>query len=183
MVVFNDDVQGTHPEDYQLLHCGHLHLFRHSWALSRLVTDLAGLGYDVVEVDTASCDGADSLRDAVIGAIDDWPSDYGRGSWPGFNDGLMDYLLTAQRQLVVLVLKGLDQARGHDDACVLTLLDLLASIARWHLLFGRRLICLIETDDTELDIGELGGERPAWNRHEFRLDHRRGERTPPWVTP
>lgn len=182
MVVFNDDARATDREDFLLLHYGHLHLFRNAWALSRLVTDLAGLGYEIVEVDAASCDGADSLRDAVIGAIDDWPRDYGRGSWPGFNDGLMDCLLTAERRLVVLVLNGLDQARAQDDASVLVLLDLLASIARWHLLFGRRLICLIETDDTELDIGALGGERLGWSRHEFRLAHRRGERIPPWIT-
>jgi len=72
------------------------------------VTELAGLGYEIVKVAAKSCDDADSLRDAVTGAIDDWSGDYGRGSWPGFNDGLMDYLLTAECPLVVLVLKGLD---------------------------------------------------------------------------
>jgi hypothetical protein len=147
------------------------------------VTDLAELGYEVIEVDAASCDGADSLRDAMIAAIDAWPSDYGRGSWPGFNDGLMDYLLTAENPLVVVVLKGLDQVRGKDETSVLALLDHLASIARWHLLFGRRLICLIETDDIELDTGVLGGEQPRWSRHEFRLAHRTGERLPPWIPP
>ncbi|HET9139784.1 hypothetical protein [Actinophytocola sp.] len=182
-MVFDDAVRGTHPEDFQLLHFGHLHLFRHAWALSRLVTDLAELGYEVVEVEAASCDDADSLRDAVIAAIDGWPSGYGRGTWPGFADGLTDYLLTAERPLLVLVLKGLDQVRGKDEACVRDLLDLLASIAPWHLLFGRRLICLIETDDTELDTGVLGGERPGWTRHEFRLVYRTGERLPPWITP
>jgi hypothetical protein len=183
VVVFDDDVRGTHREDFQLLHHGHLHLFRHAWALSRLVTDLTGLGYRVVEVVAASCDSADSLRDTVIAAIDDWPTDYGRGSWSGFNDGLMDYLLTAECPLVVLVLKGFDQIRGKDEASILALLELLASIARWHLLFGRRLICLIETNDVDLDTGVLGGERPFWNRHEFLLAIRTGDRLPPWITP
>lgn len=181
VVVFDDSVWGTHPEDFQLLQNGHLHLFRHEWALSRLVTDLAGLGYEVVEVDAASCDGADSLRDVVIAAIPDWPSDYGRDSWPGFNDGLMDYLLTAERPLLVLTLKGLDQVRSKDEASALALLELLASIARWHLLFGRRLICLIGTDDIEFEVGALGGEHPFWSRHEFLLAHRTGERLPPWI--
>ncbi|WP_309113125.1 barstar family protein [Saccharothrix sp.] len=181
MAAFDDDVWGTHPEDFQLLTHGHLHLFRNEWALSRLAADLAGLGYEVVEVDTASCDSADALRAAVIGAIDDWPSDYGRDSWPGFTDGLTDHLLTTGRPLVVLVLKGLDQVRRKDGASTHTLLDLLASIARWHLLFGRRLICLIHTDDIDLDPGPLGGEHPRWNRHEFLLVHRTDERRPPWL--
>ncbi|MEO6086588.1 MAG: hypothetical protein ABIQ18_26085 [Umezawaea sp.] len=103
------------------------HLFRHLWALSRLVTALAELGCEVVEVDAASYDGADSLRDALIAAIDAWPSDYGRGSWPGFNDGLMDCLLTAENPLVVVVLKSLDQVRGKDETSVLALLELCAA--------------------------------------------------------
>jgi hypothetical protein len=35
---------------------------------------------------------------------------------------------------------------------VRALLDLLASAARWHLLFGRRLIRLIETDEPDLQL-------------------------------
>jgi hypothetical protein len=41
MGAFDETVWMTHPEDFQLLHHGHLHLYRHRWALSRLVTDLA----------------------------------------------------------------------------------------------------------------------------------------------
>jgi hypothetical protein len=181
VVVFDDSVWETHPEDFQLLQNGHLHLFRQAWALDRLATDLTALGYEIVEVDTASCGHADGLREAVIAAVADWPSGYGQGSWPGFNDGLMDYLLTAERPLLVLVLKGLDQARSRDEAAVFALLDHLASIARWHLLFGRRLICLIETDDVDLDISGLGGERVRWSRHEFLIAHRTGQRRPPWI--
>ncbi|MGW4214381.1 barstar family protein [Lentzea sp. NPDC004789] len=180
--MFDDDVRGSHPEDFQLLHNGHVHLFRHPWALSRLVTDLAALGYEIVEVDVAACADADGLRAAVIAAVAEWPDGYGHGSWPGFRDGLTDHLLTAGRPLVVLVLKGLDGVRRADEESVRILLDLVASIGRWHLLFGRRLICLVETGDVELDTGPLGGEPAGWSRHEFLLVHRTGERLPPWIT-
>jgi hypothetical protein len=43
--MFDDSVRGSHPEDYLLLHAGHLHLFRHRWAHDRLVADLSRLGY------------------------------------------------------------------------------------------------------------------------------------------
>lgn len=158
-------------------------MYRNEWALSRLVTDLAGLGYEIAEVDVATCGDADNLRDAVIAAFDEWPSHYGRDTWMGFSDGLMDHLLNPARPRVVLVLKRLDQVRGRDDASVRTLLDQLVSIARWHLLFGRRLICLVETDDTALDLGVLGGEQPGWSRHEFLIAHRAGDHVPPWITP
>ncbi|MEU4765088.1 hypothetical protein AB0H12_17695 [Actinosynnema sp. NPDC023794] len=128
------------------------------------------------------CDGADSLREAVVRPVDRWPTGYGRGTWPGFTDGLTDHLLTAEHPLVTLVLHGLDHVRDRDQDAVSTLLDLLAAAARWHLSFGRRLICLIETNDVERDLGVLGGEQPGWTRHEFRLVHRSAERLPPWIT-
>ncbi|MGY0235492.1 hypothetical protein [Longispora urticae] len=181
MVAFDDSARGMHPEDFTLLHYGHLHLFRNTWALSRLTTDLAELGYEIAEVDAAVCADADDLREAVIAAIADWPTGYGRETWPGFNDGLMDHLLTAERPYLVLVLKGLDQARARDAAAVAGLLDRLASIARWHLLFGRRLICLIHTDDMDLEIHGFGGEHVRWSRHEFLIRYRAG-RLPPWIT-
>ncbi|ANZ41933.1 hypothetical protein BBK82_44380 [Lentzea guizhouensis] len=93
----------------------------------------------------------------------------------------MDHLLTAEHPLVILVLKGVDRAR--DQTSVHALLDDLASIARWHLLSGRRFLCLVETDDTEFSTPTPGGEQPSWNRHEWLLRHRNGERVLPWITP
>jgi hypothetical protein len=41
----------------------------------------------------------------------------------------------------------------------------------------------VRGDDVTLDLGCLGGEHPGWSRHEFWLDHRSGDRVPPWITP
>jgi hypothetical protein len=76
---------------------------------------------------------------------------------------LTDHLLHADRPLLVLVLSGLDRVRRRDETAVLALLGLLASVARWHLLFGWRLQCLIETDDPDLELSGLGCERVGWN--------------------
>jgi hypothetical protein len=178
--VFDDQARGVHPEDYELLHHGHLHLYRQAWARDRLLHDLTNLGYVVVHINAAPLSEAAQVRDAIADTVAGWPDTW-RGSWPGFSDGLMDCLLDANRQLVVLVLEGFDRIRRDDGFAAHHLLDALASTARWHLLFGRRLICLIHTDDPDLDLGDLGGENPRWSRHEFLIAHRTGQRIPPWI--
>jgi hypothetical protein len=109
-----------------------------------------------------------------------WPPGYGQGTCPGFGDGLSDHLLHSGQQQVVLVLAGFSRAHAVDQAAALTLLDMLSDIARWHLLFGRQLICLVETEDPDLDLPESRG-RATWNRHERLLVHREGTRLPPWI--
>ncbi|HEY0696583.1 MAG TPA: hypothetical protein VGD43_02100 [Micromonospora sp.] len=183
MPVFDDSVRGTHPEDYQLLQHGPLHFYRHRWARERLLVDLEALGYEPIEVDLGSCRDPGAVRRAVIQAVPGWPTGYGEGTWAGFADGLTDHLLHADRQQVVLVLTGWGTAYRADSTEALVLLDLLAGVARWHLLFGRRLICLVETDDPHLELPGLGGEQVGWNRHEWLYPHRMGSRIPPWIEP
>ena len=181
MPVFDDNVWDSHPQDFLLLQHGHVHLVRHEWALDRLLTDLQALDYPVVAADFASCADADAARAAVIAAIHEWPADYGATTWPGFCDGLTDYLLDVATPQRVLVLNRFDRFadRNHEEAE--RLLDLLVGCARWHLLFGRRLICLVQTDNPELSFDDLGAEPASWNPHEWLLAHRMGERLPPWI--
>jgi hypothetical protein len=82
-----------------------------------------------------------------------------------------------------VVLSGLqDLSAAAGTTPRLVLLEHLASIARWHLLFGRRLICLVETIDPDLELPPLGAEHGAWNRHDWLLAHRTGARLPPWIS-
>ena len=178
--VFDDSVRGTHAEDFQLLRSGHLHFYRHRWARDRLLADLDALGYELITVDLASRGAPDAIHGAVISAVPDWPEGYGQSTWLGFGDGLTDHLLHTAREQVVLLLTNWDQAYGDPQAEASTLLDLLARVAPWHLLFGRRLICLIETDNPDFEL-PLGEEYVGWNPHEWLYPHRLGERIPPWI--
>jgi hypothetical protein len=179
--IFDEADRGRHPEDYELLHYGHAHLYRNEWARDRLINDLQALGYVCVTVDLTRCVNSNDLRGAFIASVPGWPPDYGLTTWPGFTDGLTDYLLSPEREQVVLDLRGFDQPLAVEGTEVWVLLDLLVSIGRWHLLFGRRLICLVQTDRPDLDPLRLGGEDVRWSRHEFLLVHRAGARIPPWI--
>jgi Barstar (barnase inhibitor) len=114
--------------------------------------------------------------------VPEWRTGYGANNWAAFTDGLTDYLLTGARPHRALVLRGFDAYRRHDPDTMAILIDQLARLGRWHLLFGRRLICLVLTDDVNLELGPVGGEHVGWNRHEWLLVHRNGSRIPPWIT-
>ncbi|MCP2323930.1 hypothetical protein HDA40_002437 [Hamadaea flava] len=166
MPIFEDADRGTHPEDLMVLQQGHVHFVRHPWALDRLRQDLETLGYDFAVADLGDCEHADDVRDAVIAAVPGWPRGYSARNWMAFSDGLTDCLLDADHPQRVLILDhfGRYYADHQDDAMVL--LDELAGVGRWHLLFGRRLIVLLVSDDPELQLDPVGAEHVGWNRHE-----------------
>jgi hypothetical protein len=104
-------------------------------------------------VDFTACANADDVCNAVIQAVPGWLAGYGLKTSAGFMDGLTDHLLHPRRPLVVLVLTALpDLSAAAGTTPALVLLDHLASVARWHLLFRRWLICLVETTDPELEL-------------------------------
>ncbi|MEV6967898.1 hypothetical protein AB0M47_22590 [Hamadaea sp. NPDC051192] len=183
MPIFDDADRGTHPEDLMLLQQGHVHLVRHPWALERLRRDLERLGYDYAVADLGGCEHADALRNAVIAAVPGWPRDYGARKWAAFSDGLADCLLDADHSQRVLVLDRFDRCYADHRADAMLLLNELAGIGRWHLLFGRRLIVLLVSDDPELQLAPIGAQYAGWNRHEWLQVHREGKRLPPWIAP
>lgn len=81
----------------------------------------------------------------------------------------------------MLVLDHLDVGRAVDPHGMHILVDERARFGRWHLLFGRRLIVLVVTDNPHLELGVVGGENVGWNPHEQLLAHRDGSRLPPWI--
>jgi hypothetical protein len=47
------------------------------------------------------------------------------------------------------------------------LLDIFATQSRAHLLFGRRLFAMVQSDDPRLSIGPVGAAPVTWNRREW----------------
>jgi hypothetical protein len=46
-------------------------------------------------------------------------------------------------------------------------LDILARASWDNLLFGRRLICLVRSEDPWIQFGPVGGHEPWWNHREW----------------
>jgi len=180
--VFDDSVFTHQPDDYFLLRDGHVHLFRHDWARERLVADLAALGYLIVTADVAACRDAEDVRRAVIGAVPGWPAGgEEEDDRAVFRDALDDHLPDDDHPQIALVLTGFDALDATVRGDVVELLDDVAAAGRRHLLFGRRLLCLVGTAQLDLDLPRLGGELAGWNRHEWLRAHRSGSERPAWI--
>jgi RNAse (barnase) inhibitor barstar len=57
----------------------------------------------------------------------------------------------------------LDSGEGHTAEAVLSIF---AKAVRYHMLFGRRLLVLVQSDDPKITFGRLGGVPACWNFRE-----------------
>ncbi len=158
------DAPGQQREalDWAILKNGPISLFYKLEVLDGTVAWLKQRGYTVA---TAACEPDPSKRrvlDSITAAL---------GFPTGANlDGFDDYcwqLEVPDDGGFALVLLRFDQVATADRKLAETVLDILAGSA-WHkLLFGRRLICLVQSDDPWLTFGPVGGHAPMWNPREW----------------
>jgi hypothetical protein len=148
--------------DWAILQKGPVALFHKLAVLDDAVAWLKQRGYTVATADCRPDPSKRGVLDAITAAL---------GFPTGANlDGFNDYCW----QLEVpddggfgLVLLHYDGVVAADRELAGTVLDILAGSA-WHkLLFGRRLICLVQSDDPRLTFGPVGGRAPTWNPREW----------------
>ncbi|MGE3272420.1 MAG: hypothetical protein AB7P40_26970, partial [Chloroflexota bacterium] len=68
---------------------------------------------------------------------------------------------------VALILHSYDLFCTGFQQAALAILDIIEDGSRWHLLFGRRLVALVQTDDPELEFERVGARPVTWNRREW----------------
>jgi Barstar (barnase inhibitor) len=158
------DCQGR--PDWPLLQNGAVNLFRDSEILARARADLASLGYELAEI---SCRGSRSSFERQFSDLLRWEDQFGYAPWSGnlnaLNDGMRDYPFGASERSA-LVIDGFHLLASEDAAYAHGLLDILESAARDHLLFGRMLVALIQTDDRSYYAPGLGARCASWNSRE-----------------
>ncbi len=160
---FTDETgQDREALDWALLRNGPVALFHKPAVLEDAVTWLSRRGYTVA---TANC-GPDPSKQGVLDAI---TTALGFPAGPNL-DGFNDYcwqLEVPDNGGFALVLLQYHRVAEADRKLAESVLDILADCA-WHkLLFGRRFICLVQSDDPRLNVGPVGGRVPAWNPREW----------------
>lgn len=142
-------------------------------ALDETTTWLADHGYQVVRLDASGWAAqADFHRD--IKAVLDFPDYYGN-NLDAFNDCLRDvamYAYGADRAATgtVLVFTGYDAFAGREPRAAQVILDIIARNARDAMLFGHRMLCLVQSDDPGLAFEPVGAT-PVM-RQDFRAARR-----------
>lgn len=159
------DCQGR--PDWHLLQNGAVNLFHDPEILARARADLASLGYELAEI---SCRESMSSFERRFSDLLHWEDQFGYAPWSGkldaLNDGMRDYPFGASERSA-LVIDGFHLLASKDAAYAHGLLYILESAAGDHLLFGRTLVALIQTDDRSYHASGLGARRANWNSREW----------------
>lgn len=161
-----------HRADWHLLKSGPITLFKRKDLFEASISDLKQLGYLVLRVRFSTMDAF--YRD--VSACLKWREQFGYDQWNGnldaLNDGFRDQPFEAATESVFCIedfhrLVAADRPLAHE------VLDIIALQSRNYLLFGKRLVGLIQTSDEKFNTGPLGGAQANWNKDEW-LNKNRG---------
>jgi hypothetical protein len=159
--------------DWPLLQNGAVSLFWKPEVLAEARQALADLDYDIAEV---SCGAEVPSFEVQMSHALRWREQFGYEPWTGnlnaFNDG-MRHLPFGQSGRGALVLTGFHHVVAANSERAHALLDIIESAARDHLLEGKLLIALVQTDDPRYSCEGIGCRNANWNGAEW-LDAKRG---------
>ena len=170
MASFIDDPEEFQRLDFEILQNGSVSLYFRSPILEE---DISWLKANQYRVDSFDCDGwmdeAALLKD--FGLTMEFPDYYGQ-NFNALNDCLSD-VDVADNGGRAIVLNRFDSfaAKNPDGAEVL--LNILDENSRHHLMFGRRVLILVQSNDPEIRFDAIGRYGATWNRQEW-LNSSRG---------
>jgi len=137
------------------------------WKTNVLESDCAWLrdhGYHIQQFATEHWSSAsDALRSLGVGLA--FPDYYGQ-NLDAFSDCLSDIEIPIHSGTAIVLLR-YDCFAAVDPVTSHAILDILSRRARGHMLFGRRLAILVQTDDPKLSFGPLAPTHAGWNRREW----------------
>lgn len=152
----DDFVASWQRLDWQLLQNSNVHRYRDDDALETTCAGLAALGYHLHRLNTSGWADAAALHTALATALD-FPSYYGR-NLDALNDVLHDvaeyrYGSSSATTGTVLALAGYDTFAEREPALAQHLLDSFARNARYGLLIGHPMLCLVTAEQEFADVG------------------------------
>jgi RNAse (barnase) inhibitor barstar len=172
MTAFNPDVSDAQPLDWTILRDGGILLYWQSKLLADDLTWMKQNGYRIVSFNTGGWRSEEEMHESLQDALS-FPDYYGR-NLDALDECVCDDLVVPDEGGLVLVLRGYDRfakiprRSGTDQTSrAEVVLDIFARAVRYHMLFGRRLLILVQSDDPEIQFGRVGGLAPRWNQREW----------------
>lgn len=140
MAAFSKEESLQHPLDFRLLQNAPVAIYHSAAVLETDLKTLSGLGYRVDRIDLATCNSGQRFYDAMSAALE-FPSYFGRNR-NAFIDVMGDLDIPDRGGRVIVFMNG----HRFPQSELSDLVEDLANTARTHLLFGKRLISIIQTD-------------------------------------
>lgn len=134
---------------------GPVTLFHQKEVLDDTVSELAGLGYRLPWFDARTWSTRADFAAAMKQGLG-FPDHFG-GNLDAFGDCLRD-VASAESDATgtVLVFIGYGAFAARDPRTAQVVLDIIADVARFAMLFGHRLACLVQSDDPALRFAPVG---------------------------
>jgi Barstar (barnase inhibitor) len=175
MAAFDADTDLGQDRAYRLLMNTSVTLFWRLQILEETAAWLDSRGYQVTRLDASHWSTEHDLhRD--IAAVLSFPDYYGR-NLDALNDCMrdvvsQDYGWAPETTGLALAFTGYDSFAACCPRAAQIVLDILADQSRSAALFGRRLMCLVQSNDPRIRFGPVGATAVMWNDAEF-LDSQR----------
>jgi acetolactate synthase regulatory subunit len=166
---FDPDSDLTADVAYRLMMDGFVTLFWRPEVLGRVVGWLSDRGYQVVELDASRwATERDMHRDLAVAL--QFPDHYGH-NLDALHDCMRDVVVydygwSPMATGLVLVFTGYDGFAQRCPRAAQTVLDIMADHGRSAALFGRRLMCLVQSDDQDIEFAAVGATAVEWNGSE-----------------
>ena len=156
--------------DYNLLQSGSINLYYRPELLAEDVEWLAAHNYRIDSFDCASWQTEEDMYSAFATTLD-FPDYFGR-NLAALNDCLSD-IDVPEKGGRSLVFHHYNAFAAKMSEVAWHVLDILEINSRTHLLFGRRLLTLLQSDDPEIQFKSVGACPVRWNGREW-LNKNRG---------
>jgi Barstar (barnase inhibitor) len=176
MVAFDPSADLSGDPGFRFLHNSCVTLFWRKPLLDNAVTQLAAADYHLVPVNASPWTTPQDMHRDLAEALG-FPPYYGR-NLDALNDCMRDvvthrYGWPEKATGLVLVFTGYDSFAKRHPVDAHAVLDIVAGQSRSALLFGKRLICLVQCDDPRAEFDPVGSTPVIWNDAEWLIANRR----------
>ena len=176
MAIFKPDEAQNEQLDWAILQDGGVYLY---WRQEILADDLNWLklnGYRIVSFDAGGWRSASEweserqMHESLKAQLA-FPDYYGK-NLDALDECMLDNLIVPDTGGLALVLSHYDRfckpIHSSDERNTAeVVLSIFAKAVRHHMLFGRRLLILVQSDDPKIAFGRLGGVAASWNHREW----------------
>lgn len=163
MAAFSDDPETFQRIDWRLLQNGSVSLHYRPEVLAENAEWLAAHGYRLDEFDCTRWDSAEAMISELRENLN---LECYSLNLDALNDGLSEIEVPEESGRVI-ILRRYDSFAAKFPREAWVLLDIIESNARLLLLFGRRLITLLQSDDPGIEFEPVGGRPVMWNPREW----------------
>lgn len=172
MTIFSAADANDQRRDWAILRDGGVALYWRPEALKMDLNWLESNDYEIVEFDAANWSSEEQMHDALRARLS-FPYYYGK-NLDALNDCLSNDLVVPESGGLALVFQHYDQfakvdpaTDSKDKSLAETVLHIFARAVRYHMLFGRRLLILVQSDDPQIGLADLATFSASWNPREW----------------